>query len=102
MANTSAMVYAFATGDGDLLRRSLDDRYAEPLRARFIPRFREVKGAALDAGAIGCSISGSGPTIFAITIDVDHHCAAAMKKAMHGIGSDVHVAPIAKQGVRGV
>lgn len=102
MANTSAMVYAFATGDADLLRRSLDDRYAEPLRSRLIPRFREVKRAALDAGAIGCSISGSGPTIFAITIEVDHHCASAMKKAMHEIESDLHVAPIAKQGVRRV
>ncbi len=100
MANTSAMVYAFAMGDADLLRRSLDDRYAEPLRARLIPRFREVKRAALEAGAIGCSISGSGPTIFAITRDLDHDCAAAMKKAMGEIESDVHVAPIAKEGVR--
>ncbi len=102
MANTSAMVYAFATGDGDLLRRSLDDLYAEPLRSRLIPRFREVKRAALEAGAIGCSISGSGPTIFAITIEVDQHCASAMKKAMREIKCDVHVAPIAKEGVRRV
>jgi len=101
MANTTALAHAFATADGELLRRALDDRYAEPRRAPLIPRFYEVKRAALDAGAFGCSISGSGPTLFAIAEDVDaaQRCADAMEKAFGEVAA-VHVAPIAKEGVR--
>ncbi|HYR28376.1 MAG TPA: homoserine kinase, partial [Thermoanaerobaculia bacterium] len=63
MANTAALAHAFAIGDGALLRRALDDRYAEPRRAALIPHFHDVKNAALENGALGCSISGSGPTL---------------------------------------
>lgn len=100
MANTSGLIHAFATGDANLLRRSLDDLYAEPLRAPLIPNFHEVKKAALAAGALGCSISGGGPTIFAITAAEDHRCAAAMRAAMRDVESNVHIAPIARQGAR--
>jgi homoserine kinase len=102
MANTAGLLYAFATGDASLVQRSLDDLYAEPLRAPLIPNFAAVKKAALDAGALGCSISGGGPTIFAITTAEDHRCAAAMKAAMADVESDVHVAPIAKRGAHAV
>jgi homoserine kinase len=101
MANTTALAHAFAVADGELLRRALDDRYAEPRRAPLIPRFQEVKRAALDAGAYGCSISGSGPTLFAIAPDelTARECASAMERAF-GEVSFVHVGAIAKQGVR--
>lgn len=100
-ANIAAMVHAFAIGDGVLLRRALDDRYAEPRRSSLIPRFYDVKAAAIDAGAFGCSISGSGPTVFAIAAkDEVDAIAAAMQAAFGEIASDVHVAPIAQQGVR--
>jgi homoserine kinase len=102
MANTAALLHAFATGDAELLRRSLDDRYAEPLRAALIPNFHDVKQAALDAGALGSSISGGGPTIFAIVADGAHACAAAMKAAMRDIDCDVLVARIAESGARRV
>jgi homoserine kinase len=102
MANTAAMVHAFSTGDGALLRRALDDRYAEPVRSKLIPRFHEIKRAALESGAIGCSISGSGPTIFAITERLDEGCAAAMKEAAGDVSCDVHTLPIAREGVRRV
>jgi homoserine kinase len=102
MANTTALAHAFAIGDGELVRRALDDRYAEPRRAPLIPHFHDVKRAALDAGAFGCSISGSGPTLFAIAADqrVARECAAAMQKAFAEIDSETHVGPIAKEGVR--
>jgi homoserine kinase len=101
MANVAAMVHAFATGDGALLRRALDDRYAEPRRASLIPHFFDVKQAALDAGAYGCSISGSGPTVFAIASkDEAPRIAALMQEAFGDVASIVHVAPIAHQGVR--
>jgi homoserine kinase len=99
MANTTALAHAFAIGDGALLRRALDDLYAEPRRAPLIPRFFDVKRAALDAGAYGCSISGSGPTIFAIAENerAARECAAAMQNVVE---SSVHVGPIDKEGVR--
>jgi len=103
MANTTALAHAFATGDGDLLRRALDDRYAEPLRAPLIPNFYDVKRAALKAGAYGCSISGSGPTVFAIAPDeaVARACRDAMVRAF-GEVAGTHVGAIAREGVRGV
>ena len=101
-ANTTAIAHAFATGDGALLRRSLDDRYAEPRRASLIPRFYDVKTAALNEGAYGCSISGSGPTLFAIAENeaAARACAEAMQRAFGDVESKVHVGAIAKEGVR--
>ena len=102
MANTTALAHAFAVADGELLRRALDDRYAEPRRAPLIPRFYDVKRAALDAGAFGCSISGSGPTLFAVAENerVARGCAEAMQRAFAEVESTVHVGAIAKEGVR--
>ena len=104
MANTAGVVHAFATGDGELLRRALDDRYAEPRRAALIPHFNAVKRAATDAGAFACTISGSGPTLVAICEDDDaaRRVARAMQKAFGQVGSVVNVSPIARRGVRAV
>jgi len=102
MANTTALAHAFATGDGELLARALDDRYAEPLRAALIPHFHDVKRAAVLAGGFACSISGSGPTVFTIACDeaTAHVCAAAMQDAFGDVASTTHVGPIAKEGAR--
>ncbi|HXH93822.1 MAG TPA: homoserine kinase [Thermoanaerobaculia bacterium] len=104
MANTAGVVHAFATGDGELLRRALDDRYAEPRRAALIPHFNAVKRAALDVGAFACTISGSGPTLVAICADDDiaHRVTAAMQTAFEQVRSIARVSPIARQGVRAV
>lgn len=101
MANTTALAHAFAIGDGALLGRALDDRYAEPRRASLIPNFYEMKQAALDAGAFGCSISGSGPTLFAIAPDAEtaKACATTMAQVSEGFATQ-HVGAIAKEGVR--
>jgi homoserine kinase len=103
MANASALIIAFLSADGDLARRALDDLYAEPRRAKLIPRFAEVKRAALDAGAFGCSISGSGPTIFAIVeTSTAQTCAGAMRRAMSDVSHDVRVCAIARKGAHAV
>lgn len=104
MANTTALAHAFAAGDAALLSRALDDRYAEPRRASLIPRFHDVKRAALEAGAFGCSISGSGPTLFAICADEAsaRNVSAAMQRAFGEVESTVHVGAIAKEGARRV
>ena len=66
-ATVAAMVAAAYRNDLPLFGRSIDDRIAEPARAPLLPGFAAAKRAALRAGALGCSISGSGPTLFAIT-----------------------------------
>ncbi len=65
-ANLGALVAALFTGDRALLSRSLVDVVAEPKRAGLVPGFYDIKAAALDAGALGCSLSGSGPSLFAL------------------------------------
>ena len=66
MAQVAAMVAALYSGDLALLGRALEDRIAEPARAPLLPGFLAAKRAALEAGALGASISGSGPTAFAL------------------------------------
>ncbi len=102
MANTAALTHAIASGDGELLSRALDDRYAEPRRAPLIPHFHDVKRAAVLAGAFGCSISGSGPSVFAIAAneEVARKCTAAMQLAFGEVASTAHAGPIARKGVR--
>jgi homoserine kinase len=102
MANTAALAHAFATGDGALVSRALDDVYAEPHRAALIPHFHDVKRVAVAAGAFACSISGSGPTLFAIAGDENTARAAAdaMQRAFDDVTSTIHVGAIATEGVR--
>jgi homoserine kinase len=102
MANTAALVHGMATGDRGLVRRSLHDHYAEPRRASLIPRFAEVKQAALSSGALGCSISGSGPTVFALAAASEgaRRCADAMQAAFAGTASTVHVGRVSGEGAR--
>ncbi|HEY5610064.1 MAG TPA: homoserine kinase [Thermoanaerobaculia bacterium] len=102
MANTAALTHALGVGDDDLVRRSLDDRFAEPLRSVWIPRFAEVKRAALEHGGLGCSISGSGPTVFAIAASEKdaRRCTDAMRNAFGEVESAIHVGRIAREGAR--
>jgi len=67
MANSCLISAAFAKNDYDLFARSLNDVVVEPVRATLIPGYDEAKVNALKAGADGVAISGSGPTMFAIT-----------------------------------
>lgn len=65
LASVASMVTALANGDSALFGRALVDHVAEPPRSALIPGFGAAKQAALEAGALGASISGSGPTTFA-------------------------------------
>ena len=67
MANSCLISAAFAKNDYDLFARSLNDVVIEPVRAQLIQGYQEVKENALKAGADGVAISGSGPTLYAIT-----------------------------------
>jgi len=64
--NTAALVAGLFREDWDVIARSVEDRVAEPIRSQAVPGFSEVKQAALDAGALAASLSGSGPSLFAL------------------------------------
>ena len=66
-----------------MLSRSLEDHVVEPYRSQLIPHFKEVKQAVLDSGALGCSISGAGPSIFTLNKGLDS--ANRVKRAMQNI-----------------
>jgi homoserine kinase len=103
-AQVAALVAALALDDYELLGRAIDDRIAEPARAGLLPGFTEAKAAALAAGALGSSISGSGPTAFALARGraSGERVAAAMTAAYGAVGirSDARVAPVDQVGAR--
>jgi len=65
--NLAGFIVGLYNTDLDLIKRSLEDLIIEPQRAQLIPHFEQVKDAAGNAGALGCSISGAGPSIFALS-----------------------------------
>lgn len=64
--NVAALVAGIYRDDLALMGRSLEDRIIEPERAELIPGYAAAKQSALSAGAVGCSVSGSGPSLFAL------------------------------------
>jgi homoserine kinase len=88
MAQVAAIVAACYANDLALLGRSIDDRIAEPARAPLLPGFSAAKAAAMTAGALGASISGAGPTAFALTSgdEVAERVAAAMREPYERAG----------------
>jgi homoserine kinase len=87
-----------------LFGRAVDDRIAEPVRAALLPGFAAAKRAALTAGALGCSISGAGPTSFALVDDprLGAVVAAAMVAAYAagGVAATARVAEVDMHGAR--
>src|SRR5207237_5823302 len=104
-ANLGAFVDALHRGDFALLARSLEDAIAEPRRASLVPGLAAIKRAAADAGALGCSLSGSGPLLFALcdSAEAADRVAAAMTAAVAremGRAPETYVSPIAREGAR--
>lgn len=102
-ANLAGFISGCYTNDLELIREGLNDVVIEPQRRQLIPGFMAVRQAALDAGALGCSISGAGPTVFAWTPE-----AAAQRVrtdmveqfARHGVPTDPWIVPIDSAGAR--
>ena len=82
-ANVGSFVHALHSNDYELIRRSLQDIIVEPHRSQLIPFFENVKHAANNTGALGCGISGSGPSIFALS--KGKSMALAVEKTMQHI-----------------
>jgi len=103
--NVAGLILGLTTGDEGLLKRSVEDVIVEPVRARLLSGFSEVKRVALRAGALGCSISGSGPSVFAIAPSlqqaktISRSMANAFKRAA-GVESDVFVSRTNDEGAR--
>lgn len=97
-AGLAQMLVGLFTGNPDSLRAGLRDVLVEPRRAHLIPGFKGVKDAALDEGALGASISGGGPSVFAWFSDrgTAERAAPSMQRAFGraGLDSDVYVSPV--------
>ncbi len=102
--NVGGLVAGLFTEDYDLIGRSLIDHIVEPIRSILIPGFDKVKSVSLEAGALGCGISGSGPSIFAFSQGEGNaqQVAQAMKEVYRkiGIDYDVHVSKVNIEGIR--
>lgn len=100
--NLAAFIAAMYTSDFELLRRCLQDVVIEPQRAHMIPFFYEVKETALSLGALGFSISGAGPSMFAlcdnnfIAREIGDKINSFYTK--NGLKSDVYISAINQTG----
>jgi len=103
-AAVATIVAALYSDDLSRLRGAIDDRIAEPARTPLLPGFAAAKAAALAAGALGSSISGGGPSAFAL-VDGDTGAAAVMDAMVaayeaHGVTASGRVAGIDEVGAR--
>lgn len=104
-ANLGALVAGLFRGDLDLVSRSLVDVIAEPKRAGLVPGYRAGRDAALEAGALGANLSGSGPSIFALCRGgaEARSVGQAMREALEedaGLETDLFVSPASAPGAR--
>ncbi len=105
LGNLGALVAGLYRADLELVGRCLEDRLAEPLRQALIPGYAQVKLAAARAGALGCSISGSGPSVFAFTGShaVASRVALAMRDAFRDaadLDADIYVGTVNREGAK--
>jgi homoserine kinase len=104
-ANLGALVHGLHLGDFAVIARALEDTIAEPRRAPLVPGLALIKRAAADAGALGSSLSGSGPSLFALCENeaIARRVAEAMTAAVRAqIGGEpqTYVSAIASRGAR--
>lgn len=102
--NVAGLVAGLALKDVHLIGRSMVDSIVEPHRKQFIPGFDELRAAVLEAGALAVNISGAGPSVFAVSPDLDTASKVGDIMSEHfrkmGIGSDIYVGTVSNQGAR--
>lgn len=102
--NVGGLIAGLYSKDYDLIGRSLIDVVIEPIRSVLIPGYEQVKRATLEAGALGCSISGSGPSVFGLS--KGEETADKVKKAMSevynqfGVDYEIHVSKVNSEGAK--
>lgn len=100
-ANLAGFISGCYTNDLDMIKASLEDVIIEKQRQVLIPGFAAVRAAALASGALGCSISGAGPTVFALCLETE---ARKVRRAMQdafaaeGVESDQWIVPVQSGG----
>jgi homoserine kinase len=102
-AHLAGLVLGLERGELSLVAASLEDRIAEPVRAPLYPGYREARAAAREAGAIGLTVSGAGPTVVAL---VAGGAGPAVARALMdaygraGFSATAHEARIDEEGAR--
>ncbi len=102
-ANLAGFISGCYTDDLDMIRASFEDVVIEPQRQALIPGFAAVRAAALAAGALGCSISGAGPTLFAWALETQAQAVlAAMRAPLVATGAQVDewIVDLHREGAR--
>jgi homoserine kinase len=102
--NLGGLIAGFYTSDYELIGRSLNDVIVEPLRGPFIPKFDLIKKTALENGALGSGISGSGPSIFALSkgIETANRIAETMSVVYKEINLpfEIHISKVNPEGIK--
>lgn len=103
-ANIAGFISGLYTNDYDLISRSLNDDIIEKERSLLIPGFNSLKKTALEIGALGCGISGSGPSVYALSrgLTKAEEVASGFKNVISrlGIDYDIYISKINSKGVR--
>ena len=101
-SHAGAFVYSMMNSDFELLSRSLKDLLVEPQRAHLIPHFYELQDTAIQAGALGFSISGAGPSMFALCNStmvaeaISEQCSSLLSE--HRLDHKIYISCINQQG----
>ena len=103
-SNVGSFVHALHINDYDLLSKSLVDVVVEPHRGKLIPQFENVRKQALAHGALGCGISGSGPSVFSLCqgYETAQNVAKAIEKVYgtSGIAFEVYISRVNREGIK--
>jgi homoserine kinase len=103
-SNVGSLVHALHTSDYNLIGKSLKDVVIEPHRSKLIPNFNSLRKISLESGALGCSISGSGPSLFSLCEGLENarKVEANQRRFMTntGIPFETHVSKINTEGIK--
>ena len=105
-ANIAGLISGLYLNDYSLISRSLNDEIIERERSLLIPEYYSLKNAAIDSGALGCGISGSGPSIYALSKGnkIANEIASSFKSVINklGIDYDIYISKINQNGVKSI
>lgn len=102
-ARLGGLLLALERGDGDLLRAAMEDRIAEPARAKLYPGYEDARTAAFAAGAVGVAVSGAGPTLVSVCPrgrEGDVSRAVVDAYGRHGFAAEARAAEVDVAGAR--
>ena len=103
-SNVGSLVHALHTSDYNLIGKSLKDVVIEPYRSKLIPKFNNLRKISLESGALGCSISGSGPSIFSLCKGLENAKKVENNQRIFMAKTDIpfetHVSIVNKKGIK--